>query len=264
MNKYKLIPSLFILLGILSVFSYIYAENPGDNAYVQSLYLVPTFLSVLFGFSLLNVSGWKGKKSNIFLLMVIGIGLWLVGDILWAIYILILDLDPFPSYIDIVYLSGYIFLFLAFCKEYKLNKIIWQKKQIVYYAILFSVLTWLTGYYGVYMAYDSEATLWENVFSIAYGIADLILIAIILLILMIVRSYQKGKFTMPWTYILLGMIFTIFADLLYALYYVPYEEGVHLYQLIDLGWIFSFLFFAQGFNQFREIILDVHKKIKIQ
>ncbi len=43
------------------------------------------------------------------ILFAVGIALWAVGDTMWAVFAYVLDIDPFPSAADIVYLVAYVF-----------------------------------------------------------------------------------------------------------------------------------------------------------
>lgn len=262
--RYKLIPTLLFAIGVLNLFAY---TTNGPDAlwyewYDNIIYLVAAFMPIVTGLMLLKTSGYKGKINKIFLLIIAALFLWFLGEVLWTIYIMVWDLDPFPSFIDIVYMSAYPLFFVAFWKQYRSNKIIWDNKKIITYLSLAILLLAVTIYYGMYKAYDIESSFWENTFSIGYGLADAVLIIMLLWILMIIHSYQKAKFAMPWNYMLLGMVFTIMADILYALYYEPYEDGIRIYQFMDMLWIIGFLFFAQSFFKFRETIVEAQNRLK--
>lgn len=261
MIKSKFVPLFLIFLGLISILSYILRPDPSTDIYLNIIYLIPSFLATILGIDLLKRMGVKNKKGNIYLLLTIAVALWFVGESLWFLYKIVLDLDHFPSYIDVVYLAAYPIFFVAFWKEYKLNKIIWTTKKILISSISAVTLTSLTGYYGIYMSYDAEASFWENSFSILYGVGDLAIIFVLILIIMIVSSYQKGKFLSIWIYFLLAMLFTIFADILYAMYYQEYNKGIKIFQYLDLLWIISFIFFAQGFYKANKIIFEIQSNL---
>lgn len=58
----------------------------------------------------MTVAGIRRHRPAVrapWVLFAVGIALWVVGDLMWAVFDHILDIDPFPSAADALYLAGY-------------------------------------------------------------------------------------------------------------------------------------------------------------
>jgi len=222
--------------------------------------VLPPLISVIGGFYVLKFYGVRKISSLPILFIVLGILAWFVAEILW-ILLGYLDLSQTLSPADFFYLLGYPLMAAGFWLEIKKGKIDWTPKKILAVSPFLLVLIYFTLYYGVIMSYDGELPLLENVVAMSYGVGDAILSIMIAFILLIIREYRGGKIFFPWLHILAGMVLFVIADILYAVYYVPYVEGLWPYRAFDFIWCLAYLFFAYGFFSLGFLVGDVQKNL---
>lgn len=242
-----ILSGLLLAITFTTLALYIFEEDIFANVLVQIIFLVSPLIASICGIFLLRSYGLKSSHGKSFLLITLALGSWFFGDILWAIYTVILEIEPFPSYIDIFYLIGYPLFFIGFLKEVMSGKIKWTLKKVVLPFIVSIILIALTSYFIIYLALDPEASLLANIVSTLYGLGDVVISIIVLLLIVIAYEYKKGKMFFPWVIILVATLFLVVADILFAIFTTPYVEGVRIYQFIDLLWIGNYLLFAYGF-----------------
>lgn len=260
MKKYLL--TGLISLFALTVFVYITFDSVFDNLFVNILFLLFPLAAVLgsaYTFSKFNYNSARGK---VFLFLMFGMLSWFLAELLWTVFVVFFDAEPFPSFIDIFYLLAYPLIITGFWLEYRMGKIKWNCFKALTVFLTSIILIALTAYFGVYYAYDADNALLENVFNIAYGVGDVILSIMALFILVIVMEYKRGKFFRPWLYIFIGIILMIFGDVLYSIYFEEYETGLKLYQYIDLFWVGSYLLMAYGFFSIGYYLTGMKNDIK--
>lgn len=263
MKNKRLFFSLFLsLIFLFSAGMYYFAQFPDWFKITQIIYLVSPFIAVLSGFYLVKTYGIGGSRGKVFLFFTLGLLAWFLGDVLWMLFSVFLDIDPFPSVADVVYLISYPLLLTSVLIEVFTNKISWTAKKLVPAILLSAFLIIFTSYYGIYYAYSTDATMLENIVSIAYGVGDTLIAVLIIFVLMVSLEYQKGQFFLPWIGLFMGMIFMVFADILYAVYYEPYGLLIKTYQYIDLLWIASYLTFSYSQLCIASIVKGAQDKIK--
>lgn len=252
---------IFISLFLISLVLYSTINNAHGNLIVNIFYLLPSFIAIIAGIYTTRIFGIGNTRGNIFLLITLGTSLWFLGDFLFSFYAIVFKTDPFPSYVDCIYFTAYPLLFFGFLKEYRLGKITWTKNKKVITTLLITLLLVFTAYFGIFKAYSIDNTLWENVFAIIYGLADMVLVIIVAFLMLIAYEYKEGKLFRPWLYIFLSMLLTITADILYAIYFNEYEAGIKLAQYLDMLWIGAYFMLAYGLFLIGYTIKEVQTKI---
>lgn len=257
MRKFYLIALLAVIYALMLV-SYLLTK--GSSLLTDISYVLPSLVCSISGFYLLKFYGIGKINSLSVLLIVTGFVFWLVAEILW-ILLGYLDLSPSLSIADFFYLIAYPFMAAGFWLEIKKGKINWTAKKIAAVFPFLLVLFYFTVYYGIVGSYDPELPLLENVVAMSYGVGDTVLSVMIMLILMVIREYRGGKIFFPWFHTLIGMVLFVAADILYAVYYTAYMEGLWPYRAFDFLWGLAYLFFAYGFFSLGFIIKDVQDKL---
>ena len=260
MNKKYLLLISLILFFIITLLVYLFELGGGSNDLLTNiLYLIPPLLAVWAGVYIVRTYGSKNIHGKALTYITMGLGAWLIGEIIWIIFEFILVIDPFPSIADFFYLIAYPFLLIGLIKEIKTGKIEWTPKSRAVILIISLLLTLVVIYFGIYLAYDLEATFLENSIAIFYGIGDIALIIATMLVLMLALEYKEGKLFFCWLYFFIGMALTLIADILFAIYTEPYEAGIGLYYNIDLIWILGYLFFAYSLFTAGFVIREIPK-----
>ena len=109
--------------------------------------------------------------------------------------------------------------------------------------------------------YDKGLPWLNNAINIFYGVGDIILAIMTVLIILIIREYRGGKIFFPWLHMLIGMTLFVVADIAYAANYSLYMEGIWPYRGLDFFWGLAYLFFSYSLFSFGFLIRDVQRKL---
>lgn len=110
---------LLVLISALTlVFVYAFQSFYPDSIYTFSNVFppfVPGFAVLSSFFALLRYwESIRSRMSMIWLCFSLGMLLWFFGELGWAFYTMVLNIDvPYPSIADVFWLSGYVPLFIA-------------------------------------------------------------------------------------------------------------------------------------------------------
>jgi hypothetical protein len=237
------------------------------NAALRSLvYVLAPVLSLIFCLLAIKANGYKNPHGRALVFFFAAILCWGIGEFLWSYYDFVLGIDPFPTIADLFYVIAYPFFFLGFIQEFGFRDLKFAKmdKVLLFFTALIFLFAFVGEFYfGVYLAYSGEASLYENIFSIAYGVGDLIIIGTALLLILVVWEFRHGKVFIPWALFFLALVMVLLADIYFSIYEDFYENKIFPYfQIADSLWILSYIFFASAFFSFREIILDVQRDLR--
>jgi len=236
-----------IFIYIFALFAYIF---PFTTSGIQhSVLLFTSLVSVAGGVYAVMTYGLHGARSRTVVLLTIGMVLLFIGEALWNYYE-VLGVLPFPSNADFFYLLSYPFLLWGLLNEILLAKIVWKNfSKALIFMLFFTafLLACIVGYFGVFLAYHSTEPLFNNIIAMAYGVADLVLILVNLLVLLLVLEFRGGKLSKTWISIFIGFVAMLIADILFAIFTMDYESGVGMYKtIIDGFFMLSYLLFAYG------------------
>ncbi|MBM3256602.1 MAG: hypothetical protein FJZ04_04015 [Candidatus Moranbacteria bacterium] len=244
MSKNFLFATLFLFF-VAAGTGYLLGDFESLAAYFWTF--LPPLIAAFCGTYAVKTYNLNNPHAKAIAILSLGVFFWFIGEFIWFIFEYFLDKDPFPSIADFFYLIAYPILLIGLFVELKTNKVSWDLKKALVGALFAVVFSVLVFYFGIYLAFDPEETLINNLVAIAYGLGDLILIIFTLNILTIVLGYKKGKLCLPWICILAGFFALLAADILFAVYRKEYEEFLVPYRLLDLGWTAGFLLIAYGF-----------------
>lgn len=189
----------------------------------------------------------RGRLSKIWLYFTFGMLFWFLGEIVWTIYVLVLNVEiPYPSAADAFWLIGYIPLLLAidlyirlfrpalFKKMYFAGAVVVSTVSIVLFAILAPPIV---------AAEDNVIAL---SISLAYPILDLILFAeAILGLLIFTVTKLKGKIGVAWLLINAGIVMNVIGDMLFG--YATSQDTYFSGHPLDLFFYWGYILFALAF-----------------
>lgn len=173
------------------------------------------------------------EEGIVWLLLSIGLFLWLGGESVWFYLEAILEEEPFPSAADYLWLLGYPVLFMAlFFEKRRLGVDLGPKRRLV---VLFTVVVagiimiwaWL---YPILIS--SEISNFERFLELAYPIGDL---AILWAVLLVALVYLGGRLGRAWLVVSVGFALQSLADLAFS--YMQWEEIYWSGHPIDLFWL---------------------------
>lgn len=235
----------------------------GRNVQVQVLYTLLVLSPVVMGYIAQKIYGRDSVHGTFFWLMFLGIGLWVLGELLWFLFEWVFLIEPFPSIADVFYLAGYVPMFLGVYREISHVGLSYLKKNKTITGLLgvvFLMLSMLVVYFGIYGAYNQEAGFWINAISIGYGVGDLLLVWGSSLALGLLYEYKGGKITRIFSCLVIGFVFILLADLLFLQYHLEYSEGVRPYIYMDFLWVAGYLWFLVAYSY----VIDLAKTIKLK
>ncbi|EKE01567.1 MAG: hypothetical protein ACD_21C00103G0001 [uncultured bacterium] len=261
---------LYIVVAVVTVWVYWFAPTGSITDYVQAaVYVIAPAIAVLGGLLTVKEYGWKSTAGRIFLIITLGLACWLIGEGLWTYYDLVLKIDPFPSVADWFYFIAYIPLSIGLLWQYKfLHKTAHTPLGYTQRLLLTMVAVLLSGialYFGVFKSIQPEHTLFENVVAMGYGVADVILVLVGLVITIVTIEMRGGKFASAWWWFLFGIFCTFIADIAFAMYTPQYEIAAGFYKpALDTIWIVGYLSMGYGLGQFGWLVQGVRERAREQ
>lgn len=109
-----------------------------------------------------------------------------LGDVVWLFYEKVLGLEPFPSWADLPYLLYYPILFTGLLHFPGAVRSVREKAQFVLDTATVLVGSWMIVWYFILgpIARNTEATVLETAFSMAYPLGDLAILCAVTIILL--------------------------------------------------------------------------------
>ncbi|HSB83696.1 MAG TPA: hypothetical protein VLD64_04350 [Nitrosarchaeum sp.] len=231
-----------IIILILLVTVNVVANFIGENVAI----LVGNFMYIPVAVSLVVVStmkmfqsGFTGKHGMAWIALTVCAVSWLIAELTWIFYEVILNIDPFPSFADIFYLLGYpfLFMFLIFYIE-PVQKAI--TKKMIAVATLLSLSILIPSLF-IALQDNSNMSYFEAILAGAYPVVDAL---IIIPALIGIALFFKGQVNFMWTLVCIGIFSLFVADTVFLFaqldmwYYTGHPIEVlfyFMYVLISYG-----------------------------
>jgi hypothetical protein len=185
--------------------------------------------------------------QRIWLSFALAIWMWVIGDLIWAIYNMTIGEPPLVSAADGIWTLGYIFFTVAITTQFRLvrfdksNKPIWFAIGVWLLAILITLAT---------LILVKSQSFSEEFLSYFYPVGDF---AIGLSAVLLVIVFHRGLLARPW----LGLLVFALSDGLYTwatlsgFYTYVASTGNLISLIIDLTYILAYLAIAWGaFQQY--------------
>ena len=261
----------FLFLGSLVLLILVYIlliiNNGLEDYYLllQLIFLAPLIVAILVGFLVVKEYSLKTTHGKAFLLLTLGFLFFLAGEITWVIFGEFLGIDPFPSIADVFYLLAYPSLFIGLLIEIKDAKLDFNKKKIGMLLFSFVALGVIFLNFTVLQQIESNLSFLDNLISALYGVGDIILVLMSLLLFLVIFEYRHGRIFRCWTWILFNFLAMLAADLIFAAFYEFYEVSILVTAVADILWMLSYGLFAIGmicsYSMLKEKRLEIKTKI---
>lgn len=228
------------------------------------IFLLPPLLAAAMGLYAANTYKLENIHGKSMAFFAAAMACFFIGETLFFMYQYVFHKMPFPSVADVFYLVAYPLLLAGLLIEVKMHKpklSEFNKTAVVVMSSILVVLVAVVAYFGIYKAYDPEATAVANWIATSYGIADIIIIVPILYVLKLAFDFRGGKLFNSWILIFFAMLLMLKGDVLFALYSTQYSEGQWPYTLIDLAWTASYLLFAYSFYYTASVLRELRSKL---
>ena len=172
-----------------------------------------TILIFIFLFKSANSSKVIDKTQLFILLSLL---CWVAAEFLYGYYGGFLEIDPYPSPADLLYITGYLFFILFLVSinaKYKL-----ELAFIVSSLVTFSLLVFYVLYISifVYQVSDFGGSIYDLILLFTYPIFDLFIIAGSIMYYFRGRTISLDKENNYWIFIAFFGFFSFIADLAYG------------------------------------------------
>jgi len=189
------------------------------------------------------------RLSKIWLCFALGMMLWFLGELGWAVYTMVLNIEiPYPSIADVFWLSGYVPLFIALLLYVQLLKPALSSKMFLGGAIVVASVSAPTFPMLIMpvLAGASEQDLITLGVSLAYPSLDLTLFLEAIVGLMVFTTTRlKSRVGRAWHFINVAIIFNVVADMAFS--YTTMEGTYYNGHPLDLLFHWAYLLFALAF-----------------
>lgn len=267
-----MIPTLMrlwvVIVVVVTAWSYWYAPELEFARWWQAAaYVLAPASAVLGGVLAVRQYGARSAQGRILLALTLGVTGWCIGEVLWTYYELIAQVDPYPSLADLFYLVSYIAFATGLVWELKFLRLQVQRAQphVQWPVLILAALTLsaLAIYFGVFQAIKPTYSWFENAVAITYGVADVGLVLMGLVITVVTAEMRGGKLAQPWWWFLLGLGCIFVADIGFAVFTLEYEQQQWLYKAsLDSLWIAGYLAIAYGLGRFAILVHAAQRSVR--
>ena len=241
------------LVGLVALFAFLstqmYAGSLTEGQYAAS-YWFGTTLQVVFAVVIIAVSVAIGLRQGVgrqWLLIGAGVASYAVGDIIWTVFDLHLNIDPYPSIADIFYTLEYPLFLAAVALAIASYRQIVKLRAPMIAGVVVSLAGAALVYFVLLQPYIFDAGVaelgfWGLVVSTLYPLGDVFfMIGPALTLALVIKSLGAGRLGWPWWIVVVGALVFAASDSVFA-----YNDwaGSGSSALLDLGWITANLLFA--------------------
>ncbi len=152
---------------------------------------------------------------TVWFMLTFGLFLWLVGEIIWAYYDLILkEAVPYPSLADAAWVAGYAPLFIGFLLRFLSLRTMPTGREIALIGavILLMLVVSIVFVIGPILAVEDADDFSAQTIDLLYPVGDLAVAFVALLSVVVLAG---GMLSYPWLVLAGGFLVTSVADLLY-------------------------------------------------
>jgi len=202
-------------------------------------------------FALKKYWGNPGDKfSKIWVGFTLGMVCWFLGEVGWAIYTLVLNVEmPYPSIADVAWLIGYIPMIIAFNMYLRVFHFAISKTMYLVEVIAVAISSSALYSYLVFqiLAGAAEVEMTELIVDIAYPTLDIVLFGLAMLGLFI---FAKGKIAPAWLLISGAVLMNVAADMLFS--YTTLNGTYYDGHWLELFFHWGYILFALAFYTHRK------------
>lgn len=193
----------------------------------------------------------REEANRIWLVLGLGLGFDIVGQLTWMAYNQIGVEVPYPSLADLFWMFYYFFVFIALSNKNLLLGIMPQKGQIAAGVAFGTIFFLMIGNFILVptLEYAESAPLVETLLNFLYPIWDfLLLVAVSFLVIIL----WKGKLSLPWIILAAGFFLLATADVLFIyadlneLYYAEGYDINLITRSVDVVYALSSFLIALG------------------
>ena len=239
---------LFIFVYLYDLQTITFTVFTNMNALISGLIACTAFMLVIHEFGIQTSPG----KAWFFLL--VGIFLWWVGDLVWALYDIFLpEEELFPSPGDYAYFVGYFFMWGALLYQLRIfpSRLTKKEKLLIMGIILVIFVIFLVFLIIPILQYpiSDEFTYSQLFFSLWYPLGDLIIAGIVLTFLF---KLQGGEYVKVYRLISIAFLLYVLVDFLFS--WFEWQEILNSSMIYDNFYVISSLILGGAGLVMREML----------
>lgn len=183
--------------------------------------------------------------------MSIGLALWTIAEMYWAVAGYLGAEVPYPSLADAFWLLGYLPLYLALIARGRDLPLVANRRRLLV-PLALSLLSLTATVFLIFIPIvraGEPANGIENALNLLYPLSDLVLL---ILVLRLFFSYEQGEHGGAWNWIMLSFVFTSLGDLVFTfasaadLYYPDGKANLLSTLGADVPYTLSYVFMLLG------------------
>jgi hypothetical protein len=187
--------------------------------------------------------GLSSRLTQVWVCFAIGIFFWLLGELTWAMYALVLKVSiPYPSVADAFWLTGYAPILLAITAYLWLVKPAISKTVLATASTTALIMGILSSYFLIAPALMQETNITTKTIDAAYPILDFIMLTLAITGLIVLTKSRVSK---SWVLFNIGILMIAIGDSLfsYTTAHNTYYAGHPLELFLHFGYILFILSF---------------------
>lgn len=185
----------------------------------------------------------RERFSLVWLSFTLGMALWFLGEVCWAVYTLLLGVEiPYPSIADVFWLSGYVPMFIALFLYVKTFGSVLSRRMVGTAMVIVFVLSVLVSATLITPIVGAEEDLVTMFADFAYPLLDLALLSAAILGLAV---FSKGSLGKSWLLINAGIMSDVVADILFS--YTTAQETYYNGHPLELLFHWGYILFLLAF-----------------
>jgi hypothetical protein len=199
--------------------------------------------------------------------MIVGWVCWAIAEILWAVFAIVGQEVPYPSWADFFWLVGYIPMGIGlFARVRSLPVKPTPGQQAVIWAISLGTIVFTAIFVLLPIIQNNDPQrLLESILNLIYPFFDLFLLIIVLYLFF---SYEQGAYGFGWRFLLIGFILHSISNLVFSYasssdLYLPNSQATWISTLgVDVPYNLSYIFWLVGIYMLR-ILLSEHRTFEL-
>lgn len=240
------ITCIVIALSAATTLAIVLGEGE-ERVLLQNITLIATSATA-FAFSAIILFFSANVYRRTLLVLFIGLGLWFTAEVSWMYYVQVMKVDvPFPSFADLFYLSGYIFVGIFLLQIVRRLTGANKKNALVTSAVAISIVAAIINFFIFDIVRESftvASVSLERIvllsFSVAYPVLDALLLIPSMIILYESRTRKTEYFS--WIMLSLSMLLLGIGDTGFGYAALKNIESLSQDYVWDIIFNFSYIF----------------------
>lgn len=243
-----------LVLGVGLAVLYLFQDRYFDFLYFFSNVLAPLIAGVAVVTSAIALKKYWGnpadKFSRIWLAFTLGMICWFLGEAIWTVYALLLNVEvPYPSIADVVWLIGYIPLIFAITMYIRTFRFVVSKAMLTVAAatVFIGSLVIFSSLASPILASATEEETTTLMVDIAYPALDVIMFSLSIIGLLI---FVRGKIASAWLFINGAILMNVIGDILFS--FTTLDGTYYNGHYLELFYYWGYIMFALAFYTHRK------------